>query len=165
MVRTDLATATLQVMETIQDGNEYTLNMISEKTSLNFRTVQKSLRLIEEFQKGFELKKLNIVHLKNATRIQMTPKSGLTSMPINVQKMLIRTSYYPTPSREEEVLVYLSQKGAIDVKSGIGMESSKILEELVNAEHIIKKGKKFYLSDMGVITAKGAVSLYPELLE
>lgn len=165
MVRTDLVTATLQVMKTIQDGDEYTLTMISEKTSLNFRTVQKSLRLIEEFQKGFELKKLNIVHLKNVTRIQMTPKSGLTSMPINVQKMLIRTSYYPTPSREEEVLVYLSQKGAIDVKSGIGMESSKILEELVNAEHIIKKGKKFYLSDMGVITAKGAVSLYPELLE
>ena len=43
------------------------------------------------------------------------------------------------------------------------MNSSAILDELVAAEHVIKKGKKYHLSDMGVITAKGAISLYPEL--
>lgn len=164
MTRTDFATATLEVMKTIQNGDEYTLNMISEKTSLNFRTVRKSLKLIEEFQKEFELRKVNVTHLGNTTRIQMTPKTGITSMPINVQKMLMRTSYYPTPNRDEELLAYLSQQGAINLKSGIVMDSSKILDELVDAEHVIKKGKKYYLSEMGAITAKGALSLYPELL-
>lgn len=86
-------------------------------------------------------------------------------MPLNIQKMLLRTSYYPTPDRNEEVLVYLLQKGAIKNTSAIQMDSSTILDELVTAEHIIKKGKKYYLSDMGVITAKGAMSLYPELIQ
>ena len=47
----------------------------------------------------------------------------------------------------------------------IQMNSSTILDELVAAEHIIKKGEKYYLSEMGVITAKGAMSIYPELIQ
>ena len=165
MTRTDLSKATLQIMETIQNGETYTLNKISEKTELNFRTVQKALFLIEACQKQLETKKINITHTYHATHIQMKTKSGITSMPMNIQKMLLRTSYYPTPDRNEEVLVYLLQNGAIKNTSAILMDSSTILDELVTAEHIIKKGEKYYLSEMGVITAKGAISLYPELIQ
>lgn len=163
MSRTDLASATLQVMKTIQNGEAYTLNKISKKTKLNFRTVQKALNLIEACQKQLESKKINVTHLKHATHIQMKSKNGITSMPAYIQKMLIRTSYYPTPDRNEEILVYLLQKGAIKQTSAIPMNQGIILDELVAAEHVIKKGKKYYLSDMGIITAKGAISLYPEL--
>jgi len=165
MTRTDFASATLQVMRTIQNGEEYTLNKISEKTELNFRTVKKVLELLEECQKQLESKKINITHLEHATRIQMKTKHGLTSMPNHIQKMLIRTSYYPTPDRNEELLVYLLQHGAVKHTSAITITPSKILDELVTAEHLIKKGKKYYLSDMGAITAKGAMSLYPELTQ
>ena len=165
MTRTDLSKATLQIMKTIQNGESYTLNKISKKTELNFRTVQKALALIEACQKQLESKKINIIHMDHATHIQMKTKSGITSMPLNIQKMLLRTSYYPTPDRNEEVLVYLLQNNAIKNTSAIPMGSSTILDELVTAEHIIKKGRKYHLSEMGVITAKGAVSLYPELIQ
>jgi len=164
MPRTDLSKATLQIMKTIQNGEIYTLNKISEKTELNFRTVQKALFLIEACQKQLESKKINITHTDHATHIQMKAKSGITSMPLNIQKMLMRTSYYPTPDRNEEILVYLLQNGATKNTSAIQMDSSTILDELVTAEHIIKKGEKYYLSEMGAITAKGAMSLYPELI-
>lgn len=86
-------------------------------------------------------------------------------MPLNIQKMLMRTSHYPTPDRNEEVLVYLLQNGATKQTSTIPMDSSIILDELVMSEHVIKKGEKYYLSEMGMITAKGAMSLYPELIQ
>ena len=89
----------------------------------------------------------------------------MTSMPANMQKMLIRTSYYPEPDRDDEMLVYLLQKGATKKTSAIQMDSSVILDELVVAEHVVKKGKKYYLSEMGATTAKGAISLYPELVQ
>ncbi len=165
MSRTDFASATLQIIKTIQNGETYTLNKISETTELNFRTVQKVLKLLEACQTQLESKKINITHLEHATHIQMKPKSGITSMPMHIQKMLIRTSYYPTPDRNEEVLVYLLQNGATKHTSAIQMNSSTILDELVTAEHVIKKGEKYYLSDMGSITAKGAMSFYPELIQ
>ncbi len=165
MSRTDLTSATIEIMKTIANGKPYTLNKLSEKTELNFRTVQKAVVLIEEFQKQFESKKINITYLGNSTHIQMKSKNGITSMPIHVQKMLMRTTYYPTPDRNEEVLVYLLQNHATIPSSAIHMNSNVILDELVSAEYVIKKGKKYYLSEMGIITAKGAISLYPELIQ
>ena len=92
----------------------------------------------------------------------MKTKNGMS---LNIQKMLMRASYYPTPDRNDEVLVYLLQNGAIKNTSAIQMDSSTILDELVTAEHIIKKDEKYYLSGMGAITAKGTMSLYPELIQ
>ena len=86
-------------------------------------------------------------------------------MPIHVQKMLMRTTYYPTPDRNEEILVYLLQNHAIISSSAIHMNSNAILDELISAGHVIRKGKKYYLSEIGIITAKGAISLYPELIQ
>lgn len=165
MTRTDLVSATLQIMKIIQNGEEYTLNKISQETKLNFRTVRKVFKLLEACQIQLETKKINITHLDHAKHIQMKPKSGMTSMPTAIQKMLIRTSYYPTPDRYEEILVYLLQNGATKNTLAIQMDSNPILDELVVAEHVIKKRKKYYLSDMGALTAKGAISLYPELIQ
>ncbi len=165
MPRTDLASATLQIMKTLQNGESYTLNRISRETELNFRTVQKAFKLIEACQEQLESKKINIIHQNHVVHIQMKSKSGITSMPTPIQKMLIRTSYYPAPGRSEELLVYLLQNNATKNSSAIQMNSNKLLDELVAAEHVIKKGKKYYLSEMGQIAAKGAMSLYPELVQ
>lgn len=164
MSRTDLTSATLQIIKTLQNEESFTLNKISKETKLNFRTVQKALNLIEACQEQLESKKINITHKSHAVHIQMKSKNGISSMPTNIQKMLIRTSYYPTPNRNEEILVYLLQNNATKSPTAIQMDSSKLLDELVAAEHVIKRGKKYYLSEMGTITAKGAMSLYPELV-
>lgn len=165
MPRTDLTSATIQIMNTMSNGEQYTLKKISEKTELNFRTVQKVFKLIDEFQKRLDSKKINILHTKNVIKVQMKEKSGMTAMPIPIQKMLIRTTYYPTPNRHEELLVYLLQNNATSLKSSIVLEKSKIIEELVKAEHITKNKQRYFLSEMGAITARGAVSLYPELVK
>ena len=165
MSRTDLTSATIQIMNTIEDGESYTLNNLCKETKLNFRTVKKILNLIEIFQEQLESKKINITRSNHLIRVQAKAKTGMTSMPTNMQKMLIRTSYHPEPDRDDEVLVYLLQKGATKKTSAIQMDSSMILDELVVAEHVIKKGKKYYLSDMGATTARGAISLYPELVQ
>ena len=57
MPRTDLSKATLQIMKTIQNGEIYTLNKISEKTELNFRTVQKALFFDRSMSKTIGIKK------------------------------------------------------------------------------------------------------------
>ncbi len=165
MSRTDLTSATIQIMNTIEDGESYTLNHLCKETKLNFRTVQKILNLIEIFQEQLESTKINITRSNHLIHVQAKAKTGMTSMPANMQKMLIRTSYYPEPDRDDEMLVYLLQKSATKKTSAIQMDSSMILDELVAAEHIVKKGKKYYLSEMGTTMAKGALSLYPELVQ
>ena len=165
MSRTDLASATMQIIKTLQSGKSYTLSKISKETELNFRTVQKALNLIYTCQEQLQSKKINITHKNHTVHIQMKSKNEISSMPTGMQKTLIRTSYYPTPDRHEELLVYLLQNNATKSSSAMQMDSSKLLDELVAAEHIIKKGKKHYLSEMGRITAKGALSLYPELAQ
>ena len=165
MSRTNFTSATIQVMNIIEDGESYTLSSLCKETKLNFRTVQKILNLIEIFQERLESKKINITRSNYLIRVQAKAKTGMTSMPANMQKMLIRTSYYPEPDRDDEMLVYLLQKGATKKTSAIQMDSSVILDELVAAEHVVKKGKKYYLSEMGATTAKGAISLYPELVQ
>ena len=165
MSRTDLTSASLQIMKTIQDGETYTLTQISKKTKLNFRTVQKVFKLIEVCQTQLESKKINITRSDHAVHIQMKSKTGMTSMPMDIQKMLIRTSYYPTPDRSEEMLAYLLQKGATKNTSATHMNPNIFLDGLVTAEHVIKKGKKYYLSDMGTLAAKGVTSIYPEVAQ
>ncbi len=164
MNRTDLGSAISQILKILQNGQQYTINKISKETKLNFRTVQKALEWIEAFQTQLESKKINITNLGHTTHIQMKSRDEISSLPIDMQKMLIRTLYYPTPDRNEEILVYLLQNGATKSTSAVPMNSSTLLDELVIAEHVIKKGKKYYLSEMGAITAKGAMSLYPELI-
>ena len=163
MTRTDLETATIQVMKTIRKGDVYTVNKLSEETHLNFRTVQKVLRLIEQCQKELETKKFSMTLDKNLTSIQMKPRGGMTSLPDEIQKMLIRTTYFPTPSRDEELLVFLLQKNAISADSAIHLDSSDILQKLLDAQHIKKTRRKYHLTEMGEITASGIVSLYPEI--
>lgn len=97
----------------------------------------------------------------NTIESTMKKKYGLLSLPIDTQKMLIRTLYYPTPDDNEDLLVYLLQHGAINHTSSIDVIPSDVLDGLITAEHIIKKGTKYHLSDVGMIIAKGTISLYP----
>lgn len=52
-----------------------------------------------------------------------------------LQKMLVRTPYYPTSSRKQELLSYLLQKNATSVTTVIEVNLGKILSEMVDAQH------------------------------
>lgn len=93
----------------------------------------------------------------------MRDRSGFLSLPEKVRRLIIKASYYPTISREEEILTYLLAHDATKVASRIKMDKDQTLARLIKAGHVEEKGNKFYLTNMGQIVANGALLLYPEL--
>lgn len=161
--RTDLSTATGVVLKTLGSGEPFTLNKLSNETSLNFRTVKKVLDLLEKYQAILLEKKIDVSNLDNLTIVQMRERSGMLSLPEKVRHLIIKASYYPTVSREEEILTYLLAHDATDATSRIKIDKDQILMKLVRAGHVGEKNGKFYLTNMGKIVANGALMLYPEL--
>jgi transcription initiation factor IIE alpha subunit len=161
--RTDLSTATGVVLKTLESGETFTLNKLSNETSLNFRTVKKVLDLLEKCQAILLEKKIDISNLDNLTIIQMRERSGMSSLPEKVRRLVIKASYYPTVSREEEILTYLLAHNATETNSRIRIDKDQTLTKLLKAGHVEEKSGKFYLTNMGKIVANGALTLYPEL--
>lgn len=162
--RTDFVTAIQRVVEILKSGEPYTLNKLGQEANLNFRTVKKILDVLKANQILLSGKLLDISELDNVTVIKVKERTGLAFYPETIQNLIIKTMYYPTTSREEEILVYLFLKNASSVSSAISLSEDKILHELVMAEHVEKTPDgKYYLSIDGQYIAKGALKLYPEL--
>lgn len=161
--RKDFATAVRIIIDTLQSGEPYTINKLTGKTGLNFRTVKKAVDFLETLQKGFLEKKFDISHAGKLTLIQLKNRIGLASLPENIQQLIIKTAYYPTVSREEEILAYLLLHNAVDAYSGISIQRDKTLEDLVEAEHVEAKDGKYHLTSVGKMVSEGALKLYPEL--
>jgi hypothetical protein len=161
--RTDLSTATGVVLKTLESGEPFTLNKLSNETALNFRTVRKVLGILEKYQTVLLQKRIDITNLDNLTIIQMKERSGMLSLPEKVRHLIIKASYYPTVSREEEILTYMLAHNATGMNSGIRIDKDQTLTKLIKAGHIEEKKGKFYLTEMGIVVAGGAITLYPEL--
>ncbi|NHI03211.1 hypothetical protein DYY67_1042 [Candidatus Nitrosotalea sp. TS] len=162
--RTDFVTAIHRVLEILKTGEPYTLNKLGQETNLNFRTVKKILSVLESNQTLLSGRSLDVSELDNVTVVRIKEKIGLTFYPENIQNLIIRTMYYPTSSREEEILVYLYLNNAINISSAIHLPEDNILKELTEAEHVEKTDNgKYYLTSDGQYVAKGALKLYPEL--
>ena len=173
--RTDLSTAVAKVIRVLADGRPYTLNRLAQEANLNFRTVKKAVELIEQTQKSLQSRRIEVsATADNHKVVQAREKSGLASLPENIQNMIIKATY-PSISDEERILATLFKKGATSEKTAVeGIEKSSALDRLIEAEHVIitvlsgKKGSnnssnRFYLSADAQMIAKGALSIYPEL--
>jgi len=163
--RTDFVTAHEMVLDVLKTGEPYSLSKLAQEASLNFRTVKKILHVLETSQSSFSGKHLDVTNLENITVVKMKEKTGMTMFPEHIQNLIIKTSHYPTVSREEEVLTYLFLKNATGKNSTIALPEGQILKELVEAEHVGKTSGKYYLTEDGFFIAKGALKLYPELKE
>ncbi|MDA4130805.1 MAG: hypothetical protein OK457_08550 [Thaumarchaeota archaeon] len=89
----------------------------------------------------------------------------MLNLPEDVQHMLIKTKYFPLPSREQEILVYLFLKKAFDKKSATFLDNSQsIVKDLLKAENIaMTDDSKMYLTDIGKMVSQGTLEIYPEL--
>lgn len=91
----------------------------------------------------------------------------MTELPDDIQKLIIRTKYYPQPTREDEIQVHLYSRKAFDGKSAVFLEVTPIVRKLVKQERIENvRGEgtsKFYLTEIGKMVALGALDIYPEL--
>lgn len=161
--RTDFATALEIVLDVLKTGEPYSLSKLAQEASLNFRTVKKILHVLESSQSSFSGKHLDVSNLDNLTVVKMKEKTGMTMFPEHIQNLIIKTSHYPTVSREEEILTYLFLKNARNPDFKIELPEGRILKELVEAEHVGKINGKYYLTEDGIYIAKGALKLYPEL--
>lgn len=163
-MRTDFSTAIQRVLHTLKNGDPYTLNKLSQEAKLNFRTVKKIIDFLQKNQISTLDKTLEVSSTDNLTFIRLKEKSGLALYPEHIQQLIIRTTYYPTTTREEEVLAYLFLHEATNGKSAVNISKDKIVEELIKAEHLAKTNDgRYYLTEDGIMIARGAIKLYPEL--
>ena len=79
--------------------------------------------------------------------------------------MLIRTKYFPVPSKEENIVTYLYLREALGKDNAVNLPENDILEQLVDAEQIQKAESGYYLTEIGKMVAIGALEIYPELKE
>ena len=162
--RTDFSTAVQKTLEVLMCGEAYTQNRLAKETGLNFRTVQKVLALLTDVQSCLKDNVIDIANLDSSKVIRMKERVGLSSFPENIQKMIIRSLYYPTISSEEEVLVRLSVKDATSASSAVSMPEDAVLKKLISAGHIVKTtDHRYHLSEDGVVISNGALELYPEI--
>jgi len=161
--RTDFISAVHRTLDILKTGEPYSLNKLSEEANLNFRTVKKIIEVLESNQSSLSGKNLDVSVLGNLTVVRMKERSGLTMFPEHIQNLIIKTMYYPTVSREEEILVHLLLNNALDRDSAISLSEYGILKKLIEMEHVGKTNNKYYLTSDGKYIAKGALKLYPEL--
>ena len=97
--------------------------------------------------------------------IEVNEKTGLLELPENVQRLIIRTVYYPNPSKDEIVLIHMLLNNALSPQKSLSLERDQTVQKLVEQGQIVEENGRLYLSDEGKIVAQGALRLYPELKE
>jgi hypothetical protein len=97
--------------------------------------------------------------------VAVSERTGLLELPENVQRLIIRTMYYPNPSEEEIILIHLLLSEAFPPEKSLSLRKDHAIQKLVDQGQILEENKKLYLSDEGKIVAQGALKIYPELLQ
>ena len=169
--RTSLPEALSIVIKTLErrtnSERPLTLREISKETGLNPRTVRKTISLLEETKQFLKRKDVQIIRGGSGTLVQTEEKKvKMTELPGDIQKFIIRTKYFPQPSREDEIQVYLYLRKAFDGESAVFLEDTPTVRKLMKLERIGKtlgEEPKFYLTDIGKMVAIGALDIYPEL--
>lgn len=162
--RTSFAEATIKVLDCLKDGRTLTVGRLAEETELNRRTVEKVIDMLTKLQPTLEKMKLEVTELPRFKSIALKERAGLLSLPDNIQKLIIRTAYFPAPSREIELLAYLHLKGATSPRTAAHVEKTPTVDKALKQGQIKEtEGEKIYLTDEGEMVAVGALDLYPEL--
>lgn len=164
--RTSFPEAVKTILDKLEErGDGISITRLARETGLNRRTVEKALVLLTEVQEAFLEKKLDVMKV-DRTKIVRLRNTGLLGLPGNIQNLIIRTAYFPTPSREEEILVFMLLRDSVSPESAIRVERSELLEKLLRQEQVLESTDgRVFLSDEGQTVAEGSLKLYPELQE
>jgi hypothetical protein len=164
--RTPFPEALMKVLETLKEkGNSFTVSRLALETRLHRRTVEKVVDLLPLLQKYLEESKITIEELNRVKLIRLQRRVGLADLPERTQKLIIRSLYYPEPSQEQMLLVHLLIRNATSPENALKLEGTNIVTKLKRQGQIIEDRGRFYLSDEGIIVARGTLDLYPELAD
>ena len=93
-----------------------------------------------------------------------TAEQGWKSLPDSARFSLIKSEYYPVPTRNAWIMARLLAEGATDRATAARMPVDDGMRELVGAGHVdAAGGGRFYLSGEGASLAQGVMSMYPEI--
>lgn len=163
--RTSFPDAMTRVLNALEKGDSFTISNLSREAKLNRKTVEKVVDVLEDVQKHCSEKRIEILQINNMKIIRLTERTGLLGLPESLQRLIIKTAYYPTPSREEEILVHVYLKDAKTPEKAMPLEKTEIVKKLLKQGQLLETEKGIYLSEEGEIVTRGALKLYPELLE
>ena len=109
--------------------------------------------------------KVNIIDKKKV--IELERRTGLLSYPLEIQRFIIKTQHFPLPTSEGYALVYLYLKDATSPSKAIPIDTqveNEVLERLLRQGQIKETPKsEYYLTDEGIVIAKGTLRIFPEL--
>jgi hypothetical protein len=135
--RTSFPEAVKTVMSTMEKRKTLSVNALSQQTGLNRRTVEKALGLLMETQEYFQNRSLSLVEMNRTRLVEISNRSGLLGLPENIQRLIIRTAYYPTPSKEETVLVHMCLKEATSPEKAVTFERDATTQKLVRQGQVL----------------------------
>lgn len=93
-----------------------------------------------------------------------TAELGWKSLPDSARFSLIKSEYYPVPTRNAWIMARLLAEGATDRGSAVRMPEDDGMRELVGFGRVgAAEGGRFYLSAEGASLAQGVLSMYPEI--
>jgi len=162
-VRTSFPEATLRILDTLTSKeNMYTISSLGSETKLNRKTVEKAVGLLAEIQKRLEGLHLEIENLNRMKAIRLK-RIGMLDLPEDTQRRILRSAYFPEPTEELKAIANLYLRGAVSPEKAISLNQTSLLKKFVRQGQVIRKERKFYLSDEGIIVAKGSLDIYPEL--
>ena len=150
----------------------FSVTSLAKELKLHRNTVEKCIDMLVRLEKiGLEDYRLKLENVDNKKIIMVQRRTGLLSFPEDIQRLIIKARHFPLPSTEGYVLLYMYLKNAITLKNAIKIKCIKIVsdkEDTINTlikQGQIKKSKNglIFLSDEGIIVAKGVLEIFPDL--
>ena len=172
-VRTPFDEAIKQILQhLIETRKSYSITGLAREIGLHRNTVQKSIELLDILEKKWlDDYRISLQEVDNKRFIRIERRTGLLSYPEELQKLIITGKYYPTYSEEEYLLVFLYLRHATTSNKSIllpnrGKHNEEMITKLVKQGQMKEnKEGRLYLTDEGVIVAKGALKIYPSLAD
>jgi hypothetical protein len=189
--RKTFAKACWLIMERLaEEQKPLSISGLSRDAQVHRKTVEKCLELLSELEKNwFDIYRLRLDNLDERRKVVfLERRTGLLSYPEYVQNLIIKANHFPRPSNDAMVVIHLYLKDATSAEKAIPLaEKDKIVRRLEKQGQIVRKKQTrsqqqpqqqhqeqegeepieeeslFYLSKQGIIVAKGALRVFPEL--
>jgi hypothetical protein len=165
--RTSLDEACEQIIRRLlEEQKPYSITGLAKDSQLHRKTVEKAINLLLNLeQNGLDNFRLKILTVDNRKIVTLESRTGLLSYPEDIQRLIIKARHFPLPTPEAYTLVYLYLYGAISPKKAILVRGKKEEVGILLKQGQIRELKKsrYYLTEEGIIVAKGTLQIFPEL--
>jgi DNA-binding transcriptional regulator YhcF (GntR family) len=164
--RTSLDEACEQIIRRLSEEQKpYSITSLAKESQLHRKTVEKAIRLLLTEQEWLVNYRLKLLTVDNRKIITLESRTGMLSYPEDIQRLIIKARHFPLPTPEVYPLVYLYLNDAISPEKSIAVRGKE--EEI---KRLLRQGKigeqkrsRYYLTEEGIIVAKGTIQIFPDL--